>query len=98
MLPLLAFTLAHLYEKCAADNELTLSGYDRLGRVKGVIDTAVRQAFDTGVATGELPKNQRLSWRWRAPLSFHIWCRSTRPTRFRAGWRLLTRSHPRRGR
>ena len=58
-LPLLAFTLAHLYEKCAADNELTLSGYDRLGRVKGVIDTAVRQAFDTGVATGELPKDAK---------------------------------------
>jgi hypothetical protein len=28
-LPLLAFTLAHLYENYAADNELTLAGYDR---------------------------------------------------------------------
>jgi hypothetical protein len=56
-LPLLAFTLAHLYENYAADNELTLSGYDWLGRVKGVIDTAVKQAFATGVAKGELPKD-----------------------------------------
>jgi WD40 repeat protein len=56
-LPLLAFTLAHLYENYAADNEFTLSGYDKLGRVRGVIDTAVKQAFAEGVAEGELPKD-----------------------------------------
>ena len=58
-LPLLAFTLAHLYENYAADNELTLSGYDKLGRVKGMIDTAVKQAFAAGVAKGELPKDAK---------------------------------------
>jgi WD40 repeat protein len=58
-LPLLAFTLAHLYENYAADNELTLSGYDKLGRVKGMIDTAVKQAFAAGVPKGELPKDAK---------------------------------------
>jgi hypothetical protein len=58
-LPVLAFTLAHLYENYAADNELTLPGYDKLGRVKGLIDTAVRQAFATGVAKGELPRDAK---------------------------------------
>jgi hypothetical protein len=59
-LPLLAFTLAHLYENYRGDNELTLSGYDKLGRVRGVIDTAVRQAFAEGVAKGELPKDAKV--------------------------------------
>jgi hypothetical protein len=58
-LPLLAFTLAHLYENYAADNELTLAGYDKLGRVKGVIDTVVRQAFAEGVAKGDVPKDAK---------------------------------------
>ncbi len=58
-LPLLAFTLAHLYEKYRTDNELTLAGYDQLGRVRGVIDTAVKQAFAEGVAKGELPKDAK---------------------------------------
>jgi len=58
-LPLLAFTLAHLYENYRADNELTLSGYDQLGHVRGVIDTAVKQVFAEGVAKGELPKDAK---------------------------------------
>jgi WD40 repeat protein len=58
-LPLLAFTLAHLYETYRTDNELTLAGYDKLGHVRGVIDTAVKQAFAAGVANGELPKDAR---------------------------------------
>jgi WD40 repeat protein len=58
-LPLLAFTLAHLYENYAVDNELTLSGYDKLGRVRGVIDAAVKQAFAAGVAKGELAKDAK---------------------------------------
>ena len=53
-LPLLAFTLAHLYEHYAADNELTLSGYEKLGRLKGVIDTTVKDAFAEGVAAGRV--------------------------------------------
>jgi len=58
-LPLLAFTLAHLYANYAADNELTLVGYDKLGHVRGVIDTAVKQAFAAGVAKGELPRDAK---------------------------------------
>jgi hypothetical protein len=58
-LPLLAFTLAHLYEHYAADNELSLSGYEKLGRLKGVIDTTVKEAFAEGVAGGELPKDPK---------------------------------------
>ena len=58
-LPLLAFTLAHLYEHYAADNELSLSGYEKLGRLKGVIDTTVKDAFAEGVAEGELPKDPK---------------------------------------
>jgi hypothetical protein len=56
-LPLLAFALAKLYELYAADNELSLSGYDRLGGLKGVIDTAVKQAFAEGVAKGDVPRD-----------------------------------------
>ena len=33
-LPLLAFTLAHLYDNYRADKQLTLAGYDRIGRVE----------------------------------------------------------------
>jgi WD40 repeat protein len=56
-LPLLAFTLAHLHEHYAVDNEITLSGYERLGRLKGVIDTSVTEALQAGVARGELLKD-----------------------------------------
>jgi hypothetical protein len=57
-LPLLAFTLAHLYDNTRADNELTLSGYDRIGRVKGVIANTVTQAFAEAAARGEAPKTR----------------------------------------
>ena len=56
-LPLLAFTLAHLYERYAVDNELSLAGYEKLGRLKGVINLTVREAFAEGVAKGHLPKD-----------------------------------------
>jgi WD40 repeat protein len=54
-LPLLAFTLAHLYEDYAADGALTLAGYEKIGRVKGVIDKTVVQAFAEGSAPGGAP-------------------------------------------
>ena len=65
-LPLLAFTLAHLYDNNRADNELTLSGYDKIGRVKGVIDKTVAQAFAEAVAKGEAPKDEKAQLRARA--------------------------------
>jgi hypothetical protein len=58
-LPLLAFTLAHLYDNTRADNELTLAGYDKIGRVKGVIDKTVAQAFAESVVRGEAPKDEK---------------------------------------
>jgi tetratricopeptide (TPR) repeat protein len=58
-LPLLAFTLRYLYDKYQANNELNLEGYEKLGRLKGVIDTAVKQAIADGVAKGELPKDDK---------------------------------------
>lgn len=58
-LPLLAFTLANLYDNFAVDNELTLACYDKIGRVKGVIDKSVAQAFAEGSARGEIPKDQK---------------------------------------
>jgi len=57
-LPLLAFTLAHLYDNTRVDNALTLAGYDKIGRVKGVIDKTVTQAFGEAAARGEAPKTK----------------------------------------
>ncbi|WP_294537034.1 TIR domain-containing protein [uncultured Rhodoblastus sp.] len=55
-LPLLAFTLAHLYDNTRADNALTLDGYEKIGRVEGVIDKTVAQAFAEAVARREAPE------------------------------------------
>jgi WD40 repeat protein len=57
-LPLLAFTLAHLYDNTRVDDALTLAGYDKIGRVKGVIDKTVTQAFGEAAARGEAPKTK----------------------------------------
>ena len=56
--PLLAFTLRHLYDNARVDNALTLAGYDRIGRVKGVIAQTVEQAYAEAVARGEAPKDR----------------------------------------
>ena len=58
-LALLAFTLRYLYDKYQANNELSLEGYKKLGRLKGVIETTVKQALAEGVAKGELPKDEK---------------------------------------
>ena len=58
-LALLAFTLRTLYDNYQANNELTLEGYKKLGGLKGVIETTVRQALAEGVAKGELPKDEK---------------------------------------
>jgi hypothetical protein len=58
-LPLLAFTLAHLYDNYRAGNELTLSGYNRIGRIEGVIEKAFVRAFEEGVARDEIPKDEK---------------------------------------
>ena len=58
-LPLLAFTLRYLYDKYQANNELSLASYEKLGRLKGVVETTVKQAIANGVAKGELPKDEK---------------------------------------
>ncbi|TBB38562.1 TIR domain-containing protein [Rhizobium ruizarguesonis] len=58
-LPLLAFTLAHLYDNTRVDNALTLPGYDKIGRLTGVIAKTVAQAFTEAAARGEVPKDPR---------------------------------------
>ena len=81
------------------DNELTLAGYDRIGRVKGVIDKTVAQAFAEAVARGEAPKDQGgATQRSRARLSFRIWRRSIPPASSCAAWRRASKSRPKRGR
>jgi lysozyme family protein len=57
-LPLLAFTLAHLYDNYSTDNELNVTDYEKIGRLKGVLETTVKDAFADGAARGELPKNE----------------------------------------
>ena len=58
-LALLGFTLRTLYDNYQATDELSLEGYEKLGRLKGVIETTVRQALAEGVAKGELPKDEK---------------------------------------
>jgi hypothetical protein len=58
-LALLAFTLRQLYDEYQANNELSLERYEKLGRLKGVIETTVKQAVAEGVAKGELPKDEK---------------------------------------
>jgi tetratricopeptide (TPR) repeat protein len=58
-LPLLAFTLRYLYDQYQANNELSLGSYEKLGRLKGVMETTVKQALAEGVAEGELPKDDK---------------------------------------
>jgi hypothetical protein len=58
-LALLAFTLRYLYDKYLANNELSLEGYEKLGRLKGVIESTVKRAVAEGVANGELPKDDK---------------------------------------
>ena len=72
-LPLLAFALAlHLYEIHAADSKLTFAGYDRIGRVKGVIEKCtIAEVFAEAVARGEARLGtRRSSLRSHAGLSF----------------------------
>jgi uncharacterized protein YecT (DUF1311 family) len=58
-LPLLAFTLERLYNAYHAEGRLTVADYDKIDRIKGVIDTAVFDAFAEGIARGELPKDKK---------------------------------------
>jgi len=58
-LPLLAFTMRYLYDQYKANDELNLGSYEKLGRLKGVIETTVKQALADGSMKGELPKDEK---------------------------------------
>ena len=97
-LPLLAFTLAHLYDNTRVDNALTLVGYDKIGRVKGVIDKTVAQAFAEAAARAKRRRTKRSSSSSRGRPSSRIWRRSTRPDNLCAASRRATKFRTRRGR
>jgi hypothetical protein len=44
-LPLLAFTLSHLYQEFAAGGKITLEHYDAIGGVAGSVNLALKQAL-----------------------------------------------------
>jgi hypothetical protein len=58
-LPLLAFTLRYLYDQYRANDELNLGSYEKLGRLKGIIETTVKQALTDAVSKNELPKDDK---------------------------------------
>jgi hypothetical protein len=54
-LPLLAFTLGRLYKAYGAEGGLTLSQYEKLGRISGAVRAAVNDAISQGKKKGVLP-------------------------------------------
>jgi hypothetical protein len=54
-LPLLAFTLGRLYKAYGAEGRLTLSQYEKLGRISGAVQAAVDEAISEGKRKGVLP-------------------------------------------
>jgi hypothetical protein len=44
-LPLLAFTISHLYREFSATGSLTLEQYEKIGGIAGSIDMAIKQAL-----------------------------------------------------
>jgi WD40 repeat protein len=58
-LALLAFTLRFLYDKYQQNNRLSFEAYDKLGRLKGVIETTVKQALRDGAASGEFSADEK---------------------------------------
>jgi tetratricopeptide (TPR) repeat protein len=57
-LPLLAFTLGRLLQDYGAEGKLTLTQYDRLGRVHGAVNAAVSDVLEQGLRLGALPRDK----------------------------------------
>jgi WD40 repeat protein len=57
-LPLLAFTLSHLYQNFAAAGSITLSQYEEMGGVAGSIDLALNQALARPHDEPAIPANK----------------------------------------
>lgn len=58
-LPLLAFTLANLYDRHRARNKLTLGAYRSAGGLKGIIQATVQRAIAEAVAGKGVPKDKQ---------------------------------------
>ena len=57
-LPLLAFTLERLFDEYGASGRLTLDHFNKLGRVKGSIESAVERAFNAADADSRIPRDR----------------------------------------
>jgi hypothetical protein len=57
-LPLLAFALERLYQAFGSSGQLTFQHYQSLGRMNGVIESAINDAFADGVAARLLPNDR----------------------------------------
>ena len=57
-LPLLAFTISHLYREFSATKSLTLEQYESIGGVAGSIDMALRQALSKPTDAPAIPVNR----------------------------------------
>jgi formylglycine-generating enzyme required for sulfatase activity len=54
-LPLLAFTLGQLYDEFGNTHAISLADYDRFGRIRGSIDTAMKQVFERADRDPRIP-------------------------------------------
>jgi formylglycine-generating enzyme required for sulfatase activity len=59
-LPLLAFALRYLYDQYRANDELIVESYEKLGRLRGIIQNTVKQAIADGLSKNELPKDDKV--------------------------------------
>ena len=57
-LPLLAFTLSHLYEDFGAGGKITLEQYEAMGGIAGSIDMALKRALSKPGAEPAIPANK----------------------------------------
>jgi WD40 repeat protein len=57
-LPMLAFSLEHLYRNYGAGGELKLEHYERVGRISGIIVLTVKQALDQAGKISGVPPSE----------------------------------------
>jgi hypothetical protein len=55
-LPLIAFTMERLYAEHGTDGDLTAAEYEAMGRIRGSIEAAVRQALQRAADDPQLPR------------------------------------------
>ncbi|MDX2155000.1 MAG: SUMF1/EgtB/PvdO family nonheme iron enzyme [Hyphomicrobiaceae bacterium] len=57
-LPLLAFTLGQLYEEFGGARSISLENFERFGRVRGSIDTAMKLVFERADRDARIPRDE----------------------------------------